>query len=169
MNRLKMVFMIKNIANLVTNITCVLLNLSKALYIFECINLSVQDLFLSELFSGHDFSGPRLRSWSFRFCVSIFLLAFYPCIMYPRFGDLTNLAGYPPLNQISSFVITSLTTTYRWEWIIDSRKIARRCQHWRFQVSLQGKIFSVPTLFFVSLLEDEQCLSMGEEVGTVQF
>jgi hypothetical protein len=49
MNRLKMVFMPKNIANLVMNITCVLLNLSRALYIFECINLSVQDLFLSEL------------------------------------------------------------------------------------------------------------------------
>ena len=49
MNRLKMSFMLKNIANLVINITCVLLNLSKALYIFECINLSVQDLFLSEL------------------------------------------------------------------------------------------------------------------------
>jgi hypothetical protein len=49
MNRLNMSFMLKNIANLVTNITCVLLNLSKALYIFECINLSVQDLFLSEL------------------------------------------------------------------------------------------------------------------------
>jgi hypothetical protein len=48
-DRLKMVFMPKNIANLVMNIACVLLNLSKALYIFECINLSVQDLFLSEL------------------------------------------------------------------------------------------------------------------------
>jgi hypothetical protein len=49
MNRLKMSFMLKNVANLVTNITCVLLNLSRALYIFECINLSVQDLFLGEL------------------------------------------------------------------------------------------------------------------------
>jgi hypothetical protein len=48
-DRSKMVFMLKNIANLVMNITCVLLNLSKALYIFECINLSVQDLFSSEL------------------------------------------------------------------------------------------------------------------------
>jgi hypothetical protein len=44
-----MVFMLKNIANLVMNIICVLLNLSRAVYIFECINLSVQDLFLSEL------------------------------------------------------------------------------------------------------------------------
>jgi hypothetical protein len=44
-----MVFVPKNIANLVMNITCVLLNLSRALYIFECINLSVKDLFLSEL------------------------------------------------------------------------------------------------------------------------
>jgi hypothetical protein len=49
MNRLNMVFMPKNIANLVMNITCVLLNLYRALYIFECINLCVQDLFLSEL------------------------------------------------------------------------------------------------------------------------
>jgi hypothetical protein len=31
------------------NITCVLLYLYRALYIFECTNLSVQDLFLSEL------------------------------------------------------------------------------------------------------------------------
>jgi hypothetical protein len=48
-DRLKMVYMPKNNANLVMNITCVLLYLSKALCIFECINLSVQDLFLGEL------------------------------------------------------------------------------------------------------------------------
>jgi hypothetical protein len=49
MNRLKMIFMLKNITNLVIKITCVLLILSRAEYIFECINLNVQDLFLSEL------------------------------------------------------------------------------------------------------------------------
>jgi hypothetical protein len=43
-----MVFIPKRNANLVINITCVLLYLSRALYIFECINLSVQDLFLGE-------------------------------------------------------------------------------------------------------------------------
>jgi hypothetical protein len=48
-DRLKMIFILKTNANLVMNITCVLIYLSKALYIFECINLSVQDLFLSEL------------------------------------------------------------------------------------------------------------------------
>jgi hypothetical protein len=31
------------------------------------------------------------------------------------------------------------------------------------------EIFLVPTLFIASLLEDEQRLSMGEEVGTMQF
>jgi hypothetical protein len=36
-------------ANLVINITCVLLYLSRALQIFECINFSIQDLFLGEL------------------------------------------------------------------------------------------------------------------------
>jgi hypothetical protein len=25
------------------------------------------------------------------------MLAFYPCIVYPHIGDLTNLTGYPPL------------------------------------------------------------------------
>jgi hypothetical protein len=49
LDRLKMVFISKSNANLVMNITCVLLYLSRALYIFECINLSVQYLFLSEL------------------------------------------------------------------------------------------------------------------------
>jgi hypothetical protein len=44
-----MIFIPKSNANLVMNITCVFLYLSRALYIFECINLSVPDLFLSEL------------------------------------------------------------------------------------------------------------------------
>jgi hypothetical protein len=42
-----MIFIPKSNANLVMNVTCVLLYLSRAL--FECINLSVQDLFLGEL------------------------------------------------------------------------------------------------------------------------
>jgi hypothetical protein len=42
-------FFPKSNANLVINITCVLLYLSRVLYIFECINFTVQDLFLSEL------------------------------------------------------------------------------------------------------------------------
>jgi hypothetical protein len=46
---LKMVFILESNANLVMNITCVLLYLSRAIFIFECLNLSVQDLFLSEL------------------------------------------------------------------------------------------------------------------------
>jgi hypothetical protein len=31
------------------------------------------------------------------------------------------------------------------------------------------KVFPVPTLFIAFLLEDEQRLSMGEEVGMMQF
>jgi hypothetical protein len=44
-----MVHIPKSNANLVMNIICVLLYLSKALKISECINLSIQDLFLGEL------------------------------------------------------------------------------------------------------------------------
>jgi hypothetical protein len=56
-DRLKMGLMPKNIANHVMNIACVLLNLFRALYILECINLSVQDLFLSELLQAMIFLG----------------------------------------------------------------------------------------------------------------
>jgi hypothetical protein len=33
----------------------------------------------------------------------------------------------------------------------------------------KGKVFPVPTLFITSLPEDEQRLSMGDELGTMQF
>jgi hypothetical protein len=52
LDRLKKVFIPKSNGNLVINITCVLLYLSRALCIFESINLSVQDLFLGELFEA---------------------------------------------------------------------------------------------------------------------
>jgi hypothetical protein len=64
--------------------------------------------------------------------------------------------------KISFFVITSLTTTYRWVWIINSRKIARRCHDWRFQVFLQRKSISGTYLISItSLPEDEQTSKHG--------
>jgi hypothetical protein len=68
------------------------------------------------------------------------------------------------------FVIISLTTTYCWVWIINSRKIARRCKDWRFQVSLRRKSISGTYLIFItSLPEEEQMSKHGGEVGTMQF
>jgi hypothetical protein len=68
----------KSNANLVINTTCVLLYLSRTIYIY--IYLSAKTYYTRFIFgwviSRLDFSGPRLRSWSFRFCVSILLLAF---------------------------------------------------------------------------------------------
>jgi hypothetical protein len=52
LDRLKMIFIPKSNSNLVMNITCVLLYLSRDIFIFECLNPSVQDLFLSELFQA---------------------------------------------------------------------------------------------------------------------
>jgi hypothetical protein len=46
---LKMIFILKSNVNHVMNITCVLLYLSKAIFLFDCLNLSMQDLFLSQL------------------------------------------------------------------------------------------------------------------------
>jgi hypothetical protein len=66
-------------------------------YIFECINLSVQDLFLGELLQDMISLARDSEAGHSVFCVSILLLASYPCIVYPHIGDLTNFAGYPPI------------------------------------------------------------------------
>jgi hypothetical protein len=79
----------KNIANLVMNITCVLLNLSIALYIFECINLNVQDLFLSELLQAMISLALKTKYRLFASFLSVHCVS--------PIGDLTTLAGYPPL------------------------------------------------------------------------
>jgi hypothetical protein len=167
---LKMVFIAKSNANLVINTTCVLLYLSRAIYIFQCKNL-VYKVYFGWVISVHDFSGPRLRRWSFCFCVSIFLLAFLSvhCVSPHRRSHKPRRISTLKTKK-SSFVFTSLTTNYRWEWIFNSRKITRWCQYWRFQVSLQRKSISGTYLISItSLPEDEQRLSMGEEVGTMQF
>jgi hypothetical protein len=52
-------------------------------------------------------------------------------------------------------VFTSLTTTYRCVWIINSRKIDG-AEIEDFKYLSKGKVFPVPTLFIASLLEDEQ-------------
>jgi hypothetical protein len=89
--------------------------------------------------------------------------------VYPRIGDLTNFAGYPPLNQISSFL---WLPPWPQPIIEDGSSIQGRSQDGAnvedFKYLSKEK-YPVPTLFFASLLEDEQHLSMGEEVGTVQF
>jgi hypothetical protein len=94
-------------------------------------------------------------------CISLFASLSTHALCH--IGDFTNLARYPPLKpKISSFVFTSLTTTYHWVWIVNSRKIARWCQGWRFQVSLQRKIISSTYLISItSLPEDEQTSKYG--------
>jgi hypothetical protein len=152
------------------NITCVLLYLSRALYIFECINLSVQDLFLGELLHAMISFGPRLRSWSFRFCVSILLLASYPCIVSP------HRRSHKP-RQISTLK-TKNHPSWLPPWpqpiIEDGSPIQERLQDGAtiedFKYLSKGKVFPVPTLSLSPLCpRTSKRLSMGEEVGTMQF
>jgi hypothetical protein len=130
-----------------------LLYLSRATYIFECKNLVYKVYFWVSYF----------RFWFLWPETKKLVIPFYMCIVYPHIRDFTNLAGYPPLKpKISCFVFTSLTTTYHWVWIVNSRKIARWCQDWRFQISLQRKIFLVPTLSLSPLCpRTSKRLSMG--------
>jgi hypothetical protein len=92
--------------------------------------------------------------------------------MYPHIGDFTNFTGYPRLKpKISSFVFTSLTTTYRMSTdhqFKEDRKMVPRLKI--SSISPKGKIFVVPTLSLSPLCpRTSKHLSMGEKVGTMQF
>jgi hypothetical protein len=89
--------------------------------------------------------------------------------VYPHIGDLTNLAGYPPSNQISSFVITSLTTTY----VENGSSIQGRSQDGanieEFKYLSKEKYFRYLPYSSPLCSRTSKRLSMGEEVGTMQF
>jgi hypothetical protein len=83
---------------------------------------------------------PFLRIYLFASLLSVH------CVSPHRWSHkLRRISTLKP--NIIFFVTTSLTTTYHWGRIINSRKIARRCQRWRFQVSLQGKISGTYLIF----------------------
>jgi hypothetical protein len=90
--------------------------------------------------------------------------------VYPHIGDLTNLTGYPPLKPNIIFL---WLPPWLQPIIEDGSSLQGRLQDdaniEEFKYLSKGKVFTVPTLFFTSLPEDEQRLSMGEEVGTMQF
>jgi hypothetical protein len=135
----------------------VLLYLSRAISIFEWKNL-LHKIYFWVCYFRPWFLWPETKKLVLPF-FRIYLIAslFYPWIVYSQIGDFTNFAGYPPLKLNIIFVFTSLTTTSHWEWIINFRKIARWCQDWIFQVSLQRKnIFSTYVISITSLPEDEQ-------------
>jgi hypothetical protein len=119
--------------------------------------------------ASHDFSGPRLRSRSFRFCVAILLLASYPCIVYPHIGDLTNLARYPPLKPNVIFCDYLL---WPQPIIEDGSSIQGRSQDGAniedFKYLSKRKVFPVPTLSLSPLCpRTSKRLSMEEDVGTM--
>jgi hypothetical protein len=160
---LKMIYLCfkKSNANLVINTTCMLLYLSRAIYIFEWKNLVYKVYFWMSYFSPW-FLWVETKKLVIPFLLSILLLAFLSVHCVSHIGDLTNLAGYPPLKPNIIFCDSSSTTTYHWEWIINSRKIARWCQDWRFQVSLQRKsIHGTYLISITSLPEDEQTSKHG--------
>jgi hypothetical protein len=89
--------------------------------------------------------------------------------VYPHIGDFLNLAGYPPLKpKISSFVFTSFTTTYHESLIQGRSQDGAKVED--FKYLSKGKIFLVPTLSLSPLCpRTSKRISMGEEVGTMQF
>jgi hypothetical protein len=151
------------------NITCVLLYLSKALYIFECINLSVQDLFWVS-YCRPWFLWPETKKLVIPF-LRIYLIA----------SLLSVHCVSPHWTSHKPRRISTLKTKYHFlglpPWpqpiVEDGSSLQGRLQDGanieEFKYLSKGKVFPVPTLFFTSLPEDEQRLSMGEEVGTMQI
>jgi hypothetical protein len=100
-------FTFKSHDNLVTNTSCILLYLSKALYI-EC-NHRLQELFLGELIQGSILWLVTKKLVISFFRNLSFARLFYLCILSSHIGSFANLTRYPPFKPTLSFVLTSLT------------------------------------------------------------
>jgi hypothetical protein len=89
--------------------------------------------------------------------------------VYPHIGDLTNLAGYPPLKPKIIFC----------DYLLDHNLSLRMDHQFKkdcnakiedFKYLFEGKVFPVPTLSLSPLCpRTSKRLSMGEEVGRMQF
>jgi hypothetical protein len=91
--------------------------------------------------------------------------------VYPHIGDFTDLAGYPPLNQKCHHLCLPPGPQPIIEY---GSSIQGRLQDGvkveDFKYLSRGKIFLVPTLSPSPLFpRTSKRLSMGEEVGTMQF
>jgi hypothetical protein len=91
--------------------------------------------------------------------------------VYPNIGDLTNLTGYPPLKPIIIFSVylldhnLLLSMDHQFK---EDRKIVQRLKI--SSISPKEKIFLAPTLSLSPICpRTSKRLSMGEEVGTMQF
>jgi hypothetical protein len=90
--------------------------------------------------------------------------------VYPNTGDLTNLAGYPPLKPNIIFfyylIDHKLSLSMDHQFKEDRKMVSIE----DFKYLSKGKIFLVPTLSLSPLCPRmSKHLSMGEEVSTMQF
>jgi hypothetical protein len=144
--------------------TCVLLYLSRALYIFECINLSVQYLFLGELFQAmilwpetKKLVIPFLRIYLIASLLSVHCV--YPHRRSHKLKTKYHLLWLPPGPQPIVEYGSSIHGRSQDGAMIED-----------FKYLSKGKVFPVPTLSLSPLcLRMSKRLSMGEEVGTMQF
>jgi hypothetical protein len=82
--------------------------------------------------------------------------------VHPHIGDLTNLAGYPPLkpNIIFCDYLVDHNLSLRMDHQFkEDRKTVPTSKN--SSISPRKKKFPVPTLFITSLLEDEQTSKHG--------
>jgi hypothetical protein len=82
--------------------------------------------------------------------------------VYPHIGDLTNLAGYPPLKPNIIFCVYLLDHNLPLRMDHQFKEDRKTVLTLKISsISPKGKVFPVPTLFITSLPEDEQTAKHG--------
>jgi hypothetical protein len=143
---LKMIFIPKSNTNFVINITCMLLYLSRALYTFECINLSVQDFFWVSYFRSW-FLWPETKK-----LVILFLRIYLITRLLSEHCVSPHRISHKPRR------LSTLKTKYHLLWlppwpqsiVENGSSIQGRLQDVAkiedFEYLSKGKVFLVPTL-----------------------
>jgi hypothetical protein len=129
-------------------------------------------IILGCVITGLDFSGPRLRSWWFCYCVSIFLLPSLSvhCVSpHRRFHKPRRISTLKTQNIICCVYLLDHNLSLSMDrQIKEDRKMVPTLKI--SCISPKEKIFLVPTLSLSPLCpRTSKRLSMGEEVGTMQF
>jgi hypothetical protein len=91
--------------------------------------------------------------------------------VYPHIGDLTNLAGYPPLKPNIIFCVYLLDHNISLSMDHQFKEDSKTMPLLKISsISPKEKVFLVPTLSLSPLCpRTSKRLSMGEEVSTMQF
>jgi hypothetical protein len=120
--------------------------------------------------SGLDFSGPRLRSWSFHFYVSIFLLAFLSvhCVSpHRRFHKPHRISTLKTKYHLCVYLLDHNLSLRMDHQFKEDRKMVPRLKI--SSISPKEKYFQYLPYLYHLFARGRATSRHGEEVGTMQL